>query len=274
MKIHILTENRAKKRFFLAEQGLSIFIEHEDINLLFDTGQSDIFIRNSKLMDVDINKADYIVLSHGHYDHCGGLINLPKENKHQKIYINKDAFVKRYALRADNSYVEIGIPWSLDQYDFIKQNVIFTDDNIQIAPGVHLLCNIPRSTDFEDAPKGFFIFEGQNRIADIIKDEQILVFDTKKGLTVFLGCSHPGVVNCLNYVVKLFPNKKINTLVAGMHLEGAGQLRLSATIDKLRELDIQRVAPLHCTGIVEICEMKRELKDRCLILCTGESLEV
>lgn len=77
MKIHILTDNQVKKRRLLAEHGLSIFIEHEKTHILFDTGQSDIYCHNADEMGVDLKQTDCIVLSHGHYDHGGGLIHFP-----------------------------------------------------------------------------------------------------------------------------------------------------------------------------------------------------
>ncbi len=125
MKMHILTDNRTKKRGFLAEHGLSIYIEHEKANILFDTGQSDVYCRNAAQMDMNLNKTDCIVLSHGHYDHCGGLIHFPKTNKFPKVYVHEAAFGKRYTVNPDGkSYREIGIPWSLDDNNVLKNSTV------------------------------------------------------------------------------------------------------------------------------------------------------
>lgn len=94
MKISILTDNRTKKRDFLAEHGLSIYIETEKANILFDTGQSDVYCRNALKMDVDLNKTDFIILSHGHYDHCGGLIHFPQAKKCRKSMPRKPPLTK------------------------------------------------------------------------------------------------------------------------------------------------------------------------------------
>ena len=117
MKITVLTDDKVKKRGFLAEHGLSLFIEYEDCNILFDTGQSDVYIRNAKALQLDLNKTDYIVLSHGHYDHCGGISCLPELKKNPKIYVQETALKNKYAISPDGkSYREIGIPWSADKY--------------------------------------------------------------------------------------------------------------------------------------------------------------
>ena len=100
----------------------------------------------------------------------------------------------------------------------------------------------------------------------------MLIFDTEKGLSVFLGCSHLGVINCLKYAAELFPDKCIYSLVAGMHLESASPTRLQNTIQYLLDFDIQIVAPLHCTGVFAISEMKRLLGSRCNVLYAGDTL--
>lgn len=275
MKIHVLTENRAEKRGFLAEHGLSIFIEHSDVNILFDTGQSDVYCKNAKLMGVDLHKTDCIVLSHGHYDHCGGLIDFPHEDKMPKIYVHQDALQNKYAINSGKvpSYREVGIPWSPDDYPHIKDNLILNKKSIQVIPSVTLHGNIPNTIPFEGVPQGFFIGTKENLIPDMMQDEQMLVFERGNELVIFLGCSHPGIINCLTYALSLFPGKRIHTVMAGMHLGNATSARIQITIQHLHDLDIQQVIPLHCTGVLGICEMKRALGDRCLPLCAGQTIE-
>lgn len=275
MKIYILTDNRTKKRDILAEHGLSVFIEHKNTNTLFDTGQSDVYCRNAAQMGVDLSKSDCIVLSHGHYDHCGGLIHFPYPDKAPSIFVHKDAFQKRYTINPDGkSYREIGIPWSLQDYSFIKNKIEYLQKIVKLAPDTILCGEIPSTTLFESVPEGFFTGDKPNRIADMMADEQMLIFDTDKGLCVFLGCSHPGVANCLNYALKQFPGKKIDTLVAGMHLDSVSPLRLQMTLQYIIDLGIRKVVPLHCTGIHAITEMMRFLGDKCLPLCAGDTLEI
>lgn len=273
MKIHILADNRTRERGFLAEHGLSLFIEYGNMHILFDTGQSDVYQHNAALMDVDLQKTDCIVLSHGHYDHCGGLTYFPKSDRFPKIYAHETAFAKRYVQNPDGTiYREIGIPWSCEERENFENSIIYTRKNKEIAPGVHLCGEIPSTMAFEEVPRGFYC--GEDYSHDFIKDEQMLVLNGEKGLSLFLGCSHPGIINCLHHAAKLFPGEKIHMLMAGMHLDGVSPLRLQMTIQHMIDLDIQKVVPLHCTGIFAICTIKQFLKDRCLPLCAGDSLEL
>ncbi|MBZ4666815.1 MBL fold metallo-hydrolase, partial [Mahella sp.] len=171
-------------------------------------------------------------------------------------------------------FYEVGIPWSPDDYDDIKSSLVLTKKNTTIAPHITLCGEIPNTVAFEGVPEGFYTGDKTDKTVDMMKDEQMLIFDTEKGLCIFLGCSHPGVVNCLNYALKQFPGREIDTLVAGMHLDSASPSRLQMTIQHMIDLDIHRVVPLHCTGIFAISEMKRFLGSRCLPLCAGDSLEI
>lgn len=275
MKITVLTDDKVKKRGFLAEHGLSLFIEYKDCSVLFDTGQSDVYLRNASVLNLDLNRTDHIVLSHGHYDHCAGIQYLPELKKNPKIYLQKSATQEKYAINPDGkTYRKIGIPWSPEAWEHLAGRFVLSDEVVKINPETALYGKIPSTVGFEDIPEGFFIKNGDDMSADMIKDEQMLIFDTENGLVVFLGCSHPGVVNCLKYAARQYPGKKIHTLVAGMHLDSVSPLRLGMTIQSMLDMDIHNVLPLHCTGIHAIDEMKRFLGERCQILYAGDTFEI
>jgi 7,8-dihydropterin-6-yl-methyl-4-(beta-D-ribofuranosyl)aminobenzene 5'-phosphate synthase len=143
-------------------------------------------------MGLDPGSADCVVLSHGHYDHCGGLPSLSGARMPPRIYAHEGAFDKKYALNADGVTLrDIGIPWSPDSCTDIKNRLVLTKGKTLIAYGVYVCGDIPFTVPFENKPEGFFTGDGAERKPDTMRDEQMLVFDTEKGLCVFLGCSHP-----------------------------------------------------------------------------------
>ena len=186
MKISILTENRTSKGKFLAEHGLSVFIEFNDMNILFDTGQTDVYCHNASFMGVDLSKTDCIILSHGHYDHCGGYVHFPVKEKYPVTYVREKAF-ERKLTKDKNGYREIGIPWKYENY---KDKIVFTDEKMHIAENIYLCSDIPFTVPFEEPFKGLLVLNGEEKITDRMQDEQMLVIDTEKGLVIFIGCSH------------------------------------------------------------------------------------
>jgi 7,8-dihydropterin-6-yl-methyl-4-(beta-D-ribofuranosyl)aminobenzene 5'-phosphate synthase len=275
VKLSVLTDNTVKKRGLLAEHGLSLFIEHEGFRILFDTGQSSVYCHNAAVMGIELGKADCIVLSHGHYDHCGGLVQFPKADPFLPVYIHPEAIAAHY--KADSSlegYGDIGIPWSFADYPEIKRKVMLSEREVEIASGIHLVSEIPIQNALEDLPEGYFVYENGTYIKASFRDEQMLIWVTPKGLSIFLGCSHPGIISCLLHARKLFPGNKIHSLAAGMHLDHCGPRRLDAIIHNFIEMEIQMVIPLHCTGMPAAGEMKKRLGERCHMLYAGDEMEL
>lgn len=275
LKVHILTDDRVRKRGLLAEHGLSLWIEKDDKSILFDAGQSSVFFHNAKAMGINLESADCIVISHGHYDHCGGLQYFPYKDRVPAIFVHPDAFLKKFASTdKDEPSREVGIPFDVSGKDWMKNRIYYTRQSLKIEQGILLSGEIPCSNTFEEVPQGFYIEKDDRITHDMMLDEQMLIIEDNNELAIFLGCSHPGIINSIKYAKKLIPDKSIKLLVAGMHLENVSPIRLQMTIQHLLDMNIQKVVPLHCTGFGAMCEMKRFLGERCLTLCAGDVIEV
>jgi 7,8-dihydropterin-6-yl-methyl-4-(beta-D-ribofuranosyl)aminobenzene 5'-phosphate synthase len=274
-KVHILTNNQADvgKRGLLAEHGLSLWIEKDDKRILFDVGQSVVFSHNAGIVGVDLGNTDFIVLSHGHYDHCGGLEFFPPSKSRPSVYAHPDIFLKRFAINDDGTSRQIGIPWDPNALDWLRHKIVYTRQPLLIDRGIMVSGEIPRTNSFEGVPDNFFLEKEGKMERDMLLDEQMLLVEEKKGIAIFLGCSHPGVVNCLRYAQELFPGKDMLLLVAGMHLEKVIPARLRMTIQSILDIGVQKVVPLHCTGFTAMCEIKHSLGERCQICSVGDCIE-
>jgi 7,8-dihydropterin-6-yl-methyl-4-(beta-D-ribofuranosyl)aminobenzene 5'-phosphate synthase len=274
LKVSILTDDQAGRRGMLAEHGLSLWIEKDDKRILFDTGQTQVFRHNAKVMGVDLTKTDFVILSHGHYDHCGGLGYFPAKAEPAKIYVHPDLFQKRLVVDADGESRQIGVPWDINNFDLLRGKFVYNRQPLLIESGIMISGEIPKTNTFEEAQDCFFVEKDGKIMPDTFLDEQMLVIEENNGIAVFLGCSHPGVINCLNYAQQLYPNKDILLLVAGMHMAHVSSQRLQKTIQCISDLGVRKVVPLHCTGFTAMCEMKRLLGDRCMVSCTGDTIEL
>lgn len=272
LRFYILTENRVRKRGLLAEHGLSLWIEFGRDQILFDTGQSGAFIHNAASMGIRLEESLRIIFSHGHYDHTGGFRELRNKMSTQaKIHLHPEAFRKRYVIKGENTEpVEVGIPWSLDSLGIGQDEVVFNTKPVWISDGILISGEIPRKTGFEEVPAYFKTESPAGMIQDRITDEQMLIIKGAGGLYLFLGCGHPGVVNCLHYAVELFPGAKIAAVIGGMHLEAAGASRVNQTVRSLCDFGVKKVIPLHCTGEIGVNEIKKFFGESCLTPMVGD----
>lgn len=252
----------------LAEHGLSLYIEENGKKYLFDTGQSGVFLKNADELGVDLGTLDGIILSHGHYDHCGGLAEYAKRYRLPRIYVRKEAFEKKYHQKGQNCR-KIGIPW---EEELIREQAVFTKEWEELSENIFVLGKIPHKNEFESIAEGMLVERNGKRLPDQFTDEQMLVIRNEQGLNIFLGCSHAGVINALSYVEEKFPDEHIHILLAGMHLSQAEPKLLQRTLDELEKREIDMIMPVHCTGIPAIMAIKSRFGDRCRMVHAGERI--
>lgn len=272
LRITVLADNTAGRRNLVAEHGLALWLEADGCRILFDTGQGLALGHNARQLGINLAEADAVVLSHGHYDHVGGLAAELDRLAGADLYVHPAAFQLRFSPRGLSGAQSVKPPLhSVEDVRSHVRRLQLTLRPAHVAPGVWVTGEIPRRHAFEAESGRFFLNEARTR-PDPLVDDQALCIDTPRGLVVLVGCAHAGVVNTLDYIAELAPGRPIIGLIGGMHLLRADEKRLDETIAALRRHDVRRIVPAHCTGATARRRLWAALPDRCEELMVGTRL--
>lgn len=261
MRFKFLMENKTDGPGCLAEHGLSVYIEAQGRKLLFDTGPSPLFAQNARAMNVDLEQVEAVIISHGHYDHTGGVPKFCEINKIAPIYIHKGAFYETYGMKHGEMEQERSL---------VDPRIIRTDGATWLSENIAVSGTIPVEGASITEPFYRKLADGTYE-PDPMDHEQILVIREPEGLYVFSGCSHRGVLPAVRYARELFQGEGIAALIAGMHLYKADADARKKVVDSLIAEDMDLVMPVHCTGINAICDLKAALGEKCVVATAGSS---
>lgn len=255
------------------EHGISVLIEEPDKTTLFDTGQSgEVLLHNMEKLGIDPHKIDQIVLSHGHYDHTGGLKDLLQKIGMRPVHGHPDIFCDRFSERPDGSLKPVRPPF--DKED-IKAEWHLSPDFIQVTDRVFTTGQIERVESLEEhGDERLKIRDPQNpdkTIKDPIRDDMSLVVKSSKGLVVLLGCCHAGVLNTLKQIKKQFPNETIHAIMGGTHLAKASEARLQKTEEAVET--IERIGLSHCTSLPVTARFISRFPQQAFVFQAGSRLE-
>lgn len=263
VRISTLSENTAGMGDFLAEWGLSILVETDEVNILFDTGKSISASHNADTLGVDLGRIDKIVLSHGHFDHTGGLSQvLRKMRKKVEVIAHSDIWGAKYYRRQGEKDRYIGIPFLGQELKSLGAIFNLTTKPLKISDNIMTTGEVPMVTDFEEIDPNLFVKEDANFKPDKLLDDMALIINTEPGLIVILGCAHRGIINTLYHAQQLTGVKQINMVLGGCHLIDANDERIRLTIATLRELGVQRIGVSHCTGLLAASLIAQEFGDK------------
>ena len=255
MEITVLLENTTTKEGMETEHGLSLYIKSQGMNILFDMGQTDMFLRNAEKLGIDIADADIAILSHGHYDHGGGMTRFLELNRKAKIYVNQHAFDGHF----NGAGRYIGLPEELRH----SPRLIHTGDVHAIAPGLTLhTCN-DRSLAFPIESAGLTEQVGDFLLPEEFRHEQSVLIEENGNRILLSGCAHKGVLNLLEWF-------RPDVFVGGFHFKGLSpdDPRLKIWGERMAAYNTLFYTG-HCTGAEQFEVLKGILGDRLNALSTG-----
>lgn len=276
LQITTLIENHGDDNGeLLFEHGLSLYIETYGKKILFDTGQSGDFLKNAKVLGKDLNTLDYCILSHGHYDHTGGLKLFVSEiRKLPKLIIGKEFFKPKYKTIGINKYKFNGNSFREPFIQNLPTDMIkVSEDMVSLSDHIFVFHNFRNHNDFEQRNPKFFVKTDEGYLPDDFIDEISLGIITKKGLVVVVGCSHVGIVNIIKTIIER-TQMPIYAVVGGTHMVDADEERIKKTIETFQEMKIQMVAVSHCTGEKEILKIQEIMKEQFVHNNTGHVIQI
>ncbi len=274
VRITVVINNHVMQRGLLAEHGWACWIETPKCRVLFDTGQGLALPHNVAVLDMPLDSADAIVLSHGHYDHTGGLGYALQRAPQTLVYAHPAAFEPKFARNPDGSTRAVGIPTDVAELRRrLGDRLILTAEPTAVAPGITVTGQVPRTVDYEDTGGPFFLDEAGTQ-PDLLFDDQAIFIDTPAGAAVVLGCAHAGLVNTLQHISSLTGGQRPYLVLGGTHLHRATPHRLSQTVAALREMQVHQVAPAHCTGPNAFAYLRHELGEQCVAVHCGAIYEI
>ncbi len=262
-KITIVVDNHAGAGL-VAEHGFSLWIETANRHILFDTGQGSACEKNAEALGIDLAETDILTLSHGHYDHTGGVPQCLRMARTADVYCHPGAVHPRHSVR-DGKATSIQMPrTTMQAIDSVpSEHMHWVQHSLLLTDTIGLTGPIPRATDFEDTGGPFFL-DTKGLRPDPMDDDQAVWIRTDSGLIVCVGCAHAGLVNTLNQVQRLNQGMRIRAIIGGFHLINASEQRLAQTVAALRLLAPDQVIPCHCTGDGAVAELKKTFADACI----------
>ncbi|MCK4535666.1 MAG: MBL fold metallo-hydrolase [Desulfuromonadales bacterium] len=275
-RLSIICENTVGRPIpAIGEHGFSCLVEHQGGCWLFDTGQGHSLLHNLDVLAIDSSRIEGVILSHGHYDHAGGLLELLKKVGPRPVYAHPDIFLERY-WQGQHERRSIGVPHSRAVLEAAGAEFHFYQDFTTIAQGLHFSGKIPRITAAETGDAHLVTpgAEPGSWVPDAFADDAALAIETPRGLVVLLGCAHAGLINTVRHFLDKLDQPHIYAIVGGTHLGPASDAQFTETLDFLEEIKVEKLGLSHCTGQIRAAQVHARFPNKVFFAAVGSSLEV
>jgi 7,8-dihydropterin-6-yl-methyl-4-(beta-D-ribofuranosyl)aminobenzene 5'-phosphate synthase len=272
MIVKVLVENSKRNDDFLCEHGLSLYIETQKHKLLFDTGATNLFESNAKTLGVNLKEIDLLILSHGHYDHGGGLGRFLEINHQAKVYIKEDAFLDYYSEIRDSELKYIGLDKQLKG----SQQVVLVKEDLILDEELSLFMNIQGEQYNPTGNKRLFMKQDEAIVNDSFSHEQSLVIHEGDHRILIAGCAHRGIVNIVDHINQRI-DRPITHIISGFHMynhradKSEDPIIVNNVAKHLQKLGCECYTG-HCTGHKAFEELSELLKEKIIKLSTGDTI--
>lgn len=262
LRVTILTDDVGGGRDVVAEHGLSLLVETREHGVLLDTGQTGVCVENAARLHADLGGLRAVVLSHGHYDHGGGLLALLHRLPGLDVIAHPAVFARKYARPPGREDRDIGLPYGAHDLRRLGATLRLSTAACDLGGGLFTTGPIPRVSDFEEDDPHFQVKVDGECHTDCFVDDQAVVARTPEGLVVFVGCAHAGVVNTVRHAVTMTGDERVRAVIGGFHLVRATPERIDLTVAALQQMKVGQVVACHCTGPAAIARLRATLKER------------